>query len=612
MADRRLQWNQVDAPDLSAASAALARANQSFSGGLDAAQGVIARYGAGRKEKGDNELLSDLASLGSEEEFDAFVDGGGLQGRNITEGLRNRVLDTRSGLVDQAGVRARTDGTRSGTAIREAAEGRTAAGYADGVARRDFTRGNAGNALAAQEFARANGETVGPITEQGGVESQVYQGLLDRGLPEHVAQGFMMNFQDESGFNIGITEGTPNAHGTRGKGLYQLTGARRDAFEAKYGNDYSVDNQLDFLIEEMGGSESAAGRAILGSTTAGEAGSAIVSQFLRPAEEHRAERSARYSGGTYTPGNGGSRQVESPTQAYQRSLVDSGLFSAAEIQARLDPVNAAGAERTSEVAARDAETLREITAAANQDLLNRPDIINDEQLTRAVLSDDNFTATENEARLKELGVLTEANPSRLTPTTAGTPELDANVANTIAAAESDLRSTDQNRAIGDIEAFSEDPASALTQALDLGKDGENPGGLGQYFGLEAGYDQNDLRNMINDYANEFEVEPALVAVAMRDVFKRDPFGRNTLDNRFSKDDVEAAVGQLDQEAIRNFRERKSNNDLMGIELSTLQTQARNLQAQIAKTAAGPQKDALQAQLDALNGRVASIESNRQN
>ena len=136
----------------------------------------------------------------------------------------------------------------------------------------------------------------------GEVQSYVYQGLIERGLPEHVAKGFMMNFQDESGFNVSIEEAEPNVHGTRGKGIYQLTGARREAFEKKYGNDYSVDNQLDFLVDELSTTEKNAFEKIMNTETAGEAGASIVKHFLRPAKKHELARAKRYlSSSGYTP-----------------------------------------------------------------------------------------------------------------------------------------------------------------------------------------------------------------------------------------------------------------------------------------------------------------------
>lgn len=139
---------------------------------------------------------------------------------------------------------------------------------------------------------------------QGEVPTYIYEGLVERGLPEHVAQGMLMNIKDESGFQESVEEYEPNVHGTRGKGLYQLTGDRREAFEEMYGDDYSVDNQLDFLMYELENTESSAFEDIMQTETPGEAGATIVREFLRPAEEYREERAARYINATpYTPRN---------------------------------------------------------------------------------------------------------------------------------------------------------------------------------------------------------------------------------------------------------------------------------------------------------------------
>lgn len=128
------------------------------------------------------------------------------------------------------------------------------------------------------------------------------QGLVQRGLPQHVAEGFAMNAQDESGMNPGINEAAPIVPGSRGGfGLMQWTGPRRRQLEAfaqqRGGNVADPNIQMDFLMSELGGSEAAAAQAIMGAGTAGEAGAAIVNRFLRPAEEHRARREAEYLGG---------------------------------------------------------------------------------------------------------------------------------------------------------------------------------------------------------------------------------------------------------------------------------------------------------------------------
>lgn len=130
----------------------------------------------------------------------------------------------------------------------------------------------------------------------------IRQGLVQRGLPEHVADAFVMNFQDESGLNPGINEEKPLVPGSRGGfGLAQWTGPRRkqlEAFAAQQGKPVSDPNvQMDFLMTELQGPERSAAQAILSAPDARSAAAAVVNKFLRPAEVHRAEREAKYLGG---------------------------------------------------------------------------------------------------------------------------------------------------------------------------------------------------------------------------------------------------------------------------------------------------------------------------
>lgn len=139
------------------------------------------------------------------------------------------------------------------------------------------------------------------VIPQNADASYIRQGLIERGLPEHVADGFLVNFQDESGLNPGINEANPTVPGSRGGfGLYQLTGPRRTAYEAfakDRGTDPSnVDAQLDFLKYELSGPEANAGKAIMAAPDTATAAQAILNNFLRPAPEYRASRAAKYAG----------------------------------------------------------------------------------------------------------------------------------------------------------------------------------------------------------------------------------------------------------------------------------------------------------------------------
>jgi len=145
--------------------------------------------------------------------------------------------------------------------------------------------------------ARGKGRGRGKVVPQ-----DVIGGLQGRGIPTHIAEGFAMNIQDESAFNTSVNEASPTVPGSRGGfGLIQWTGPRRKGLEAfaeaqgKPADDLDV--QLDFLVQELGGTESAAWARISAASTKEEAAALILNEFLRPAESHRASREAKYLGG---------------------------------------------------------------------------------------------------------------------------------------------------------------------------------------------------------------------------------------------------------------------------------------------------------------------------
>lgn len=134
-------------------------------------------------------------------------------------------------------------------------------------------------------------------------ERSIFQGLVQRGLPPHVAQGFVMNMRDESGLNPAINEVSPTVPGSRGGfGLYQVTGPRRTAYEA-FASDRGVDPadvdaQLDFLVSELKGPEQRAAQSIFATQDVPSAAAAIARDFLRPAPENLQRRVAQYTGGS--------------------------------------------------------------------------------------------------------------------------------------------------------------------------------------------------------------------------------------------------------------------------------------------------------------------------
>lgn len=134
-----------------------------------------------------------------------------------------------------------------------------------------------------------------PSSEAG---QKIFNGLLERGLPEHLAKAFVINFQDESRLNPGIEESVANVHGTKGYGLGQWTGSRRTDLE-KYAKSQSkpindLEMQLDFLMTEVKGPERRAANEAMSADSVGKAADILVRKFFRPAKEHEVERSARY------------------------------------------------------------------------------------------------------------------------------------------------------------------------------------------------------------------------------------------------------------------------------------------------------------------------------
>lgn len=129
--------------------------------------------------------------------------------------------------------------------------------------------------------------------------------LMDRGMPEHIAEGFVMNFADESGLSSLINEKNPTVKGSRGGfGLYQLTGPRRKAYEA-YAQMQGInvndpmeqeDAQLSFLMEELNGAEKENWDVIQTADDAGTAAAYIVREFLRPDKKHMNSRVINYTG----------------------------------------------------------------------------------------------------------------------------------------------------------------------------------------------------------------------------------------------------------------------------------------------------------------------------
>jgi len=127
--------------------------------------------------------------------------------------------------------------------------------------------------------------------------SEILMGLVQRGIPLHIAQGIVANMKAESGLNPGINEINPIVEGSRGGyGLNQWTGPRRrqyEAFAAERGVPLDdLQAQLDFTLWELQNTERGAWEKLQGAESATDAARIYSEAFLRPGIPHMENRLA--------------------------------------------------------------------------------------------------------------------------------------------------------------------------------------------------------------------------------------------------------------------------------------------------------------------------------
>lgn len=173
------------------------------------------------------------------------------------------------------------------------------------------------------------------------MEQEILAGLLQRGVPLHVAQGIVANMIAESGLNPGVNEKNPTVQGSRGGfGLNQWTGPRRVQFE-RFAADRGVspndtNAQLDFTLWELQHTERGAWNALGATKTAEDAARVYSDKFLRPGIPHMDRRLAeagRLSGQNYfAPGQqqAGPQQPQNALAAYRPQIaqLDANAFAA--------------------------------------------------------------------------------------------------------------------------------------------------------------------------------------------------------------------------------------------------------------------------------------------
>jgi hypothetical protein len=542
----RLTIEQIKAPDLSVASQATARAGETFQRGMSSASDLLSKYQEGLTAQGDAELTNLLAGAKNEDEWNSILASTDFSKMNLSEGMRANIINRRDNVLGYEQDRATRRGTDATTAGTQANTARTyntiglennrdaRAGDIHGVVMGDHAwrqgarqedANMAGLALSAAEENMTNGRQAsgGDVS---GLTNENTSGLLGQGAPagtnvgpradgsgiafpqgqyaapvgnvmnqefqrsmgvdaetaDVLSRAFLMNFQDESGIQADTVEGVPNVHGTRGKGYYQLTGPRRDAFEAQFGADgYTDANQVAFLIQELGGSESRAGKRILEAAASGDVGAtaaSIVTDFLRPAAKQRDRRVAQYTGGggNQNP-SARARATQNPnqgagpaSQAYDRALANSKFQSTEEVLGAYERQYDYAETGEAAISAADTKLAEEALAQSILDIAET-NVDPTEAVVQFRNENPGATAVERlatEAKILEAtgdgGALSAA---RLQIGTTGARPADISTADaTINVIQEKLKRDPFNVALMGSEEYEDNPAGMMTSALD--------------------------------------------------------------------------------------------------------------------------------------------------
>ena len=233
----RLMIEQVKAPDFSASSEMLARANQSFNTGIDSAKGILDKYNTGQQAKGDQALVGALAGLKSEDELANFLQTTDLTQMNISDTMRQNILGAREAILGNNATRQSTVNAADSNSRANAGEGRAAAEYADIVAARDELRA----LTPAYVGALTEGQTYGrgPNTNQDWLAYDNQGATRNDSLSPELVQS--MSFLGDMGVTMRVTSGGQENNTDQGTGS-----TRHNHGNAADADFYIGDRKLDW------------------------------------------------------------------------------------------------------------------------------------------------------------------------------------------------------------------------------------------------------------------------------------------------------------------------------------------------------------------------------
>lgn len=117
------------------------------------------------------------------------------------------------------------------------------------------------------------------ISDETPTGSQIVNFFMNKGLTKNQAKGIYGNIMYESG-------GKPNIvsrDGHNSYGLAQWTGTRKARLFSKYGTNPTVNQQLEYLWDELNSTEKGALNALRNTSTVADATKVFMQKFERPA-----------------------------------------------------------------------------------------------------------------------------------------------------------------------------------------------------------------------------------------------------------------------------------------------------------------------------------------
>ncbi len=109
--------------------------------------------------------------------------------------------------------------------------------------------------------------------------NQIVNFFMNKGLTKNQAKGIYGNIMQESGGKHNIV----SRDGHNSYGLAQWTGTRKARLFSKYGTNPTVNQQLEYLWDELNSTEKGALNALRNTTTVEDATKVFMQKFERPA-----------------------------------------------------------------------------------------------------------------------------------------------------------------------------------------------------------------------------------------------------------------------------------------------------------------------------------------